>query len=169
MIRDGISGNIVYLPPEAPDVNQLMGDLIQWLSLAEKDSIPCPLRAGIAHYQFATIHPYYDGNGRTSRLLARWVLHVCGYGLQGIYSLEEYYAQDLAAYYEALSIGPSHNYYFGRVEADITSWLTYFCEGMVVSLENVKKHAAQEIHPGAQFTPENASFLRKLDPRQRGA
>ena len=95
--------------------------------------------AGIAHYQFATIHPYYDGNGRTARLLTTLILHLGGYDLKGLYSLEEYYARNLGAYYEALAIGSSHNYYQGRAEADITPWLEYFCEGVAESFENVRK------------------------------
>ena len=46
--------------------------------------------AGIAHYQYVTIHPYYDGNGRSARLLTTLILHKNGYDLKGIYSLEEY-------------------------------------------------------------------------------
>lgn len=65
--------------------------------------------------QFATIHPYFDGNGRTARLLTTLLLHRAGYGLKGIYSLEKYYTRDLEAYHAALTVGPSHNYYMGRV------------------------------------------------------
>jgi Fic family protein len=82
-----------------------------------------PLIAALAHYQFATIHPYYDGNGRTARLLANLILHKAGYGLKGIYSLDEYYARQLTGYYEALTVGPSHNYHLGRAEADVTGFL----------------------------------------------
>ncbi|MEX1233242.1 MAG: Fic family protein [Planctomycetaceae bacterium] len=71
MIHDSRARRIVYMPPEAKDVPKLMKDLVKWISQSEKQPLPCPLRAGIAHYQFATIHPYYDGNGRTARLLTR--------------------------------------------------------------------------------------------------
>lgn len=69
VIRDGRGGAIVYMPPEAKDVSSLMRDLVTWIESSSRASIPCPIRAAIAHYQFATIHPYYDGNGRTARLL----------------------------------------------------------------------------------------------------
>ena len=74
-----------------------MGQLLDWLRLSEREGVPCPIRAWIAHYQFATIHPYYDGNGRTARLLTTLILHRGGYDLKGLYSLEEYYARDLSA------------------------------------------------------------------------
>src|SRR5208337_3265005 len=102
------------------------------------------IRAGIAHYQFATIHPYYDGNGRTARLLATLILHLGGYDLKGLYALEEYYALDLKGYYEALAAGPSHNYYLGRAEADITRWVAYFVAGMAESFEKVQNQARRE-------------------------
>lgn len=161
VIRDSYTHSIVYLPPEAHDVPQLMKELLVWLQQTEDDQIPCPLQAGIAHYQYATIHPYYDGNGRTARLLTSWILHHCGYGLKGIYSLEDYYAQDLQAYYKALSKGPSHNYYFGRAEADITPWLEYFIKGMAASFEKVRNRAA------AEHKKDTSAPLRSLDPKQR--
>lgn len=139
VIRDGSTGSIVYLPPETQDVPQLMEDLVAWLHMAEEENVPFPIIAAIAHYQFATVHPYMDGNGRVARLLATWIMHRGSYGLKGIYSLEKYYATNLSAYYHALDIGPSHNYYLGRAEADITRWLTYFIEGAVTSFEQIRQ------------------------------
>ncbi len=164
VIRDSSTGKIVYLPPEAKDVPELMQDLVNWLKTQKKDLLPDPLRAAIAHYQFATIHPYIDGNGRTARLLATLILYKGGYDLKGIYSLEEYYAKDLASYYQALDIGPSHNYYLGRADADITPWITYFCSGMLESFQKVKEHALL-----AQSTKDISRELKSLDPRQRKA
>ncbi|MBI1830198.1 MAG: Fic family protein [Planctomycetes bacterium] len=113
VIRDGRTGNIVYLPPEAKDVPRLMKELIAWISAEMgRDELPVPVTAAVAHCQLATIHPYYDGNGRTARLLTTLILHRGGYGLHGICSLEEYYAKHLAGYYDALHVGTSHNYYY---------------------------------------------------------
>ena len=66
IIRDSRSRGIVYMPPEAKDVPLLMKEMVTWVAHMERDDLPCPIRAGIAHYQFATVHPYYDGNGRTA-------------------------------------------------------------------------------------------------------
>ncbi|MDR1733170.1 MAG: Fic family protein [Synergistaceae bacterium] len=158
VIRNSVSGGIVYMPPEAKDVPSLMKELVEWLNTS---NAPVPISAAVAHYQFATIHPYYDGNGRTARLLTTLVLHKGGYGLKGVYSLEEYYARDLPAYYEAISRGEHHNCYFGRVEADITPWLEYFIVGMLDSFEHVKK-AAQE-----ETGEDKSAALRSLSPKQR--
>jgi Fic family protein len=164
VICDSRSRDIVYMPPEAKDVPGLMSDLTAWLKSSETAGLPCPVRAGLAHYQFATIHPYYDGNGRTARLLTTLILHLGGYDLKGLYSLEEYYARNLPAYYEALTVGPSHNYYLGRAEADITHWVEYFCRGMAASFESVRKRAQEAAGTGAR---DASAQLRRLDPRQR--
>jgi len=166
VIRDSRNRGIVYMPPEAKDVPKLMKGMVSWLASSQKDSLPCPIRAGIAHYQFATVHPYYDGNGRTARLLTTLVLHLGGYDLKGLYSLEEYYARNLGDYYEALTIGPSHNYYDGRADADITKWVEYFCQGMADSFENVRRRASEAAGSGKS---DQSKALRRLDPRQRKA
>jgi Fic family protein len=167
VIRDSASNQIVYLPPECCDVPLLMEAFVSWLdeSLDELRD-PAPVIAAIVHYQFATIHPYYDGNGRTARLLTNLVLHRSGYGLKGIYSLEEYYSQNLGAYYAAISIG-THNYYDGREHADMTPFLSYFVEGMAVAFEKVKGEAERQ---SLRSTPRDHSHeLRELRPRQREA
>jgi Fic family protein len=165
VIRDGRTGAIVYMPPESADVPTLMANLVSWIQTTlTSRALPAPLTAAIAHYQFATIHPYFDGNGRTARLLTTLILHKSGYGLKGIYSLDEYYARNLTGYYAALTLGPSHNYYLGRAEADITPFLTYFCQGMASAFAAVKAQATQAAARGAQDT---STALRQLDPRQR--
>src|SRR5260370_2908484 len=135
VIRDARSRAIIYMPPKAEDVPRLMEQLIVWIN--QKDELPAPVKAGIAHYQYATIHPYYDGNGRTARLLTTVILHLGTYDLKGIYALEEYYPRDLKAYYNALTIGPSHTYYIGRGEAAVTKWIASSIKGLATSFEKV--------------------------------
>jgi len=165
VIRNSRTREIVYMPPEAKDVPALMADLVEWIKkqLHEGD-LPVPLIAALAHYQFATIHPYYDGNVRTARLLANLILHKAGYGLKGIYSLDEYYARNLEAYYRALTVGPSHNYHLGRAEADVTEFVTLFCEGMADAFSAVRAQAAKAAKRGAS---DRTIQLRELDPRER--
>jgi Fic family protein len=162
VIKDSSTGTIVYMPPESKDVAGLMRHLVSWIK--ENDELPCPIVAGIAHYQFATIHPYYDGNGRVARLLTTLILHLGGYGLKGLYSLEEYYAKNLLGYYRAISIGPSHNYYLGRAESDITDWVEYFTEGMAFAFEKV---VAQMVTSGKTSEKDHSELMRTLDPKQR--
>jgi len=162
VIKDGSTGTIVYMPPESKDVPGLMRNMFSWIK--ENQELPCPIIAAIAHYQFATIHPYYDGNGRTARLLTTLILHLGGYDLKGLYSLEEYYAKNLLGYYRAISIGSSHNYYFGRAESDITSWIEYFTEGMAFAFEKVITRMTNAHKKGIR---DCSDLIRQLDPKQR--
>ena len=164
VVRDSASGAIVYMPPESRDVPGLMRAMVKWIGEAEKSGAPVPLIAGLAHYQFVTIHPYYDGNGRTARLLATFILHRGGYGLHGFLSLEEHHARDLAGYYRALVVHPHHNFYEGRAEADLTPWVEYFVSTLAVTFEAVRKEARRLAREGVPVEPEP---LRKLDHRAR--
>lgn len=165
VIRDSRSGTVIYLPPEAKDVGALMAELFAWTNREIASRVlPAPIVAAVVHYQYATVHPYYDGNGRTARLLTTLILHKSGYGLKGIYSLEAYYARDLAGYYRALAVGPSHNYYEGRADSDITVFVEYFCRGMAEAFSAVRTQASAAAKRGAV---DQSAALRRLDPKQR--
>ena len=160
IITDSWSGNIVYMPPEAKDIPLLMKEFVNWINTTK--DIPVPIKTAIIHYQFVTIHPYFDGNGRTARLLTTLALHYGGFDLKGIYSLEEYYAKDLQGYYEAITIGKSHNYYLGRAESDITKWIEYFVNGMAIAFNSVYKKVEEN-----KNTKDEVRVLRELDSKQR--
>ena len=163
-VRDSVTGALVYLPPEASDVPPLMAALVNWIRKAEEEGVSPVVTAGLAHYQFVTIHPYYDGNGRTARLLATLLLHRGGYGLHGLFSLEEHHARDLEGYYHALDVGGHHNYYFGRAEADLTEWLEYFVDTASIVFEAARQEALTHAKARPAAEPE---ALRRLDRRAR--
>lgn len=80
--------------PIHPDgIPEAMAGLIEWLSAADEHPL---LIAAAAHYRFVKIHPFFDGNGRTGRLLLNWVLLRCGYPLTVIQ------ATDRSRYLQAL-------------------------------------------------------------------
>ena len=163
-VRDSASNAIIYLPPAAKDVPKLMSELAGWVEYAERSKLPAPIIAGLLHYQFVTIHPYYDGNGRTARLLATFILQRDGYGLNGFFSLEEHHARELEGYYNALTVNTGHNYYEGRNKADLTPWMEYF----IVLLSKVFNEAKEEtlLYAKKRISAEPRE-LRKLDHRAR--
>lgn len=163
-IGEAGSNAIVYLPPEPQDVPALMADLVAWASSAATVELPAPVVAGIFMYQLLTVHPYLDGNGRTARALATYILKRAGLGLRGLLVLERYYDRDLTGYYANLQMGLSHNYYFGRNNADLTPWLSFFIAG----LADVFIEAARLVRAKSDeyLTPE-PELLRRLDPYQR--
>lgn len=153
-----------YLPPEWKDVPVLMEDLVAWINSPETYSIPTPIKAGIFMWQFLTIHPYMDGNGRAGRMITTYLLRRGGYGLKGLFVLENFYDRNLAEYYRRLQLGLHHNYYFGRNEAELTPWLEFFIEGLA---EVFQEAAAIVTEKSAQMTKIEPDLIRKLDPQQR--
>ncbi|MBQ7673435.1 MAG: Fic family protein [Alphaproteobacteria bacterium] len=118
--------------------------------------------AALVHYQFVTIHPYYDGNGRTARLLTSFLMHKFGYRLKGIYSLKEYYANDLSGYYKVLATHEHHNYYEGREQAHLTRLIEYFVRGVADVFGKIQIRAAAPSNM-QDFSAE----MQKLDVTQR--
>lgn len=164
VVADSRSRGIVYLPPEAKDVRKLMADMVEWICQAEQAEVPTPVIAGLAHYQFVTIHPFMDGNGRTARLLATLILHRGGLGLRGFYSLEEYHARDITTYYAQLSTHPHHNYYEGRADVNLTPWVEYFT-GAVARVFSIA--ADEAIRASRRRVPAEPEPIRELDARAR--
>jgi Fic family protein len=164
VIKDSSSGEIIYMPPEAKDVPALMSAIARWVIEAHKQQIPVPIIAALVHYQFVTIHPYYDGNGRTARLLATFVLQRDGYGLNGFFSMEEHHARDIENYYKSLAVHKHHNYYYGRADADLTSWVQYFVNVLSGVFTQAKDEALKLTKEGIPVVPDE---LRNLDHRAR--
>ncbi len=162
-VRDSITREIVYMPPEAEEVPILMAEMIAWINKAEKENIPVPIIAALVHYQLVTIHPFWDGNGRTARLLATYILHRGGYGINGFFSLEEHHARDLVGYYDSLMVHPNHNYYMGRADASLNKWLEYFFRTLACVFTEAKNEALHLL----KKEPDEPAWLRKLDRRAR--
>ncbi len=126
---------VMYRPPSAKKVSTAISDLLDWLQKATKENLHPIIRAGILHLEFASIHPFTDGNGRTTRLLTQLHLMQNGWDFRKILVLDEYYNQDRLEYYNALQIEKT---YRDRIGKDLTSWLEYFTEGFLVEAMRVK-------------------------------
>lgn len=163
IVADSLSGTIVYMPPEAKDVSSLMKQMIKEFNSKDTKDTPIPIKAGILAYEFVTIHPFWDGNGRCSRLLATYILKAHNYDLKGFYVMEEFYDKNIEEYYSSLQMGLHHNFYFGRNEADITQWLEYFISTMADTFEEVGNRV-KEIYKKSK---EEISIIDTLDKRER--
>jgi Fic family protein len=114
-------GNAVFVPPPHTVVPDCMAALERFLH-AEGDGLPVLVRAGLAHVQFETIHPFLDGNGRVGRLLIPLLLCQTGVLREPLLYLSLYLKQNRAAYYELLERV--------RRTGDWEAWLTFFLEGV---------------------------------------
>ncbi|HDQ25706.1 MAG TPA: Fic family protein [bacterium] len=164
VIKDAVSGRIVYMPPEAKDVTRLMKEMVAWVKEAERQKLPAPVIAALVHYQFVTLHPYYDGNGRTARLLSTYILFKHDYGLDGMFSLEEYHAIKLAEYYKALSMHQGVNYYMGGEKAKLNPWVEYFIDTLYLSYEDLRSRVEER---GVKGKTRESELIRQLDRRAR--
>lgn len=121
----------VYIAPAHDEVPTLMAELAAWAT-ASIDQLPDYLFAAILAYQFVTIHPFDDGNGRTCRALATWALRR-NYDPKGLLNVEEFYIRDLDGYYDSLQMDLPMLYYqrdehgSSREDPDLTRWIDYFC------------------------------------------
>lgn len=163
VVADSLTGTIVYMPSEAKDVASLIQQMIKEFYSKDKEDVPIPIKAGILAYEFVTIHPFFDGNGRLSRLLATYILKAYNYDLKGFYVMEEFYDKNIDEYYNSLQMGLHHNFYFGRNEADITEWLEYFISIMANTFETVGNRV-KEIY---QNSKEEINIIDTLDKRER--
>jgi Fic family protein len=114
-------GNAVFVPPPPESVIECMGSLELFLH-EERSGLPLLIRAGLAHVQFETIHPFLDGNGRVGRLLMTFLLCAGGALQAPILCLSLYFKAHRAAYYEFLERV--------RLKGDWEAWLDFFLTGV---------------------------------------
>jgi len=130
IIRNSANGEVTFRPPPPIEIPFLMREFVYWLNRDDKDKLHPVLKAGIAHHELVRIHPFLDGNGRVSRVLATLILFLGGYDIRRFFSLEEYYDKDAITYYQNLQKASA---------GDLSSWLEYFTSGAGIEFEKVKE------------------------------
>ena len=119
-------GTATFVPTPHTAVPDCMTALERFLH-AREDGLPVLLRAGLAHVQFETIHPFLDGNGRVGRLLITLLLCQAGMLRQPLLYLSLYFKQHRDAYYDLLN--------HVRRTGDWEAWLAFFLEGVKLTAE----------------------------------
>jgi Fic family protein len=129
--QNWIGGNTladaVFIPPNQAFVNELMGDLEKFLH-NEEISVPTLVKIAIAHYQFETIHPFLDGNGRIGRLLITLFLVDQKILNKPLLYLSAFFEKNKGLYYDNLT--------FIRSKNNMKQWLKYFLVGVAETAEN---------------------------------
>lgn len=117
----------VFVPPHHQYVDKLMGDLENFLHNSEIQ-VPAIIKIAIAHYQFETIHPFLDGNGRIGRLLITLYLVDSKILSKPLLYLSSYFEKNKSNYYDNLTLV--------RAKNDMVQWLKYFLIGVAVTSED---------------------------------
>jgi Fic family protein len=112
-------GNALFVPPPVDKLNRCLANFEDFL---HDDSLPVLIKAGLAHVQFETIHPFLDGNGRLGRLLITLLLCNSGMLDEPILYLSLYLKQNRHVYYELLQEVRMHGVW--------ETWLEFFLEGV---------------------------------------
>ena len=142
VIRDPrVVDSTVFLPPDHDDVPDLCDALFAWLrdNLTNLDPI---LLAGIFHKQAVIIHPFMDGNGRSTRLMTSGILGLTGLDVFPIFSFEEYYNRNVSRYFQM--VGEHGDFYDLEGGSEFSAWLEYFAEGILDELKRVQKSLPAE-------------------------
>ena len=154
---------INYIPPDAYKVPGLIDELLDWLNNSTDEMYPVII-AGILHYELVRIHPFVDGNGRTSRLMATLILSIHKFNIDNYFTLDEYYNQDRQAYVDALKSADKNH--------DLTNWLEYFCQGVLYSIDKVKSEVLKldqitsKYNNTIELTPNEISVLTLLEEKK---
>jgi Fic family protein len=114
--------NAVYIPPHQDSVPELMSDLERfWHN--ENITVPHIIRIAISHYQFESIHPFLDGNGRVGRLMVPLYLVERKLLSKPSLYLSAFFEKNRSAYYDALERVRTHN--------DLIHWVRFFLTGVM--------------------------------------
>lgn len=115
-----------FIPPVYSSIGELMGDLEKFAN--NQDYFPDLLKIALIHYQFETIHPFLDGNGRVGRLLITLYLVEKGILKRPILYLSDFFEKNRQLYYDNLSAI--------REKDDISQWFKFFLVGIIETAKN---------------------------------
>ena len=160
VVNNPVTRQIVFMPPNHEEVPQLVQDLIAYTKQSQ-DVVDPLILAGIVHKQLVLIHPFMDGNGRTTRLVTKMLLAEMGLNTFKLFSFENYYNLNITKYFER--VGERGDYCELARKIDFTGWLEYFVEGIIDELLRVSALLpAQPLSPKTELLPDQKKLLELM-------
>jgi Fic family protein len=123
VLKNEQSGEVVFMPPQNPQtIHTLMDNLERYINTPKLDELDALIKMAIVHYQFEAIHPFYDGNGRTGRIVNILFLMLSGLLDIPILYLSSYIIKNKSDYYRLLRSVSSDGAW--------QEWVIYMLEGV---------------------------------------
>lgn len=136
LIVDAVSREVRYRPPAPEEVSELMGGLVRDLDRWVREE-PAPIAAALAHFGLVSIHPFDDGNGRMSRLVADMILDLTGWSIEGMLSVSSVLFGRRDDYYAALRTAQGDRF---AEEVDATPFVRFHTDALVAAAANLEDH-----------------------------
>ena len=129
-----------YIPPRThAEIEALAQEFLRWFRDDEPSGWDGIVRAIAAHFYLVSIHPFGDGNGRTSRAVESFLLYQAGVNAFGFYSLANFYYRERDRYVQELTDARFHH------GGDLTPFIVFGLEGLVVELESVHREVIDQV------------------------
>jgi hypothetical protein len=151
----------VHFGAPAEKLPLLMDQYVEFIDSPELRSLPPVIHALLAHFFFDTMHPFADGNGRTSRLVAAAILARHGYNLHGTYALVRHFYRHETRYHTILHRS------WTRCPFEVTPFVAFGMEGLVMELKSVDSFIKMKLNRIVDRDLLAPAFRRRIGARAR--
>lgn len=148
----------IFIPPHPSEVQELMSDLERFLH-NDEISVPHLIKIALAHYQFETIHPFLDGNGRIGRLLITLYLVSAGLLKKPSLYLSDFFERHKSAYYDALM--------HVRTTGNIGHWIKFFLNAVIETSKKGKNTFGAILSLKNEIHEQMLTFGKKAETAQK--
>ena len=155
-IGGSMPSTAVYVPPPHTEIAECLSDFEKFINNEEIDT-PDLIKIAILHYQFESIHPFLDGNGRIGRLLIPLYIQSKGMLEKSCLYISDYIERNKDIYYDMLTRVRTHN--------DMIGWIKFFLEAVI----ETSKTAKEKFRKVVELTMEMDKIIMELPVRPENA
>jgi len=150
--------NAVYVPPSVNDMHELLSDFEKFIHNDEQQ-IPHLIKIALIHYQFETIHPFQDGNGRIGRLIIPLYLLDKKLLDKPCFYISDFFERNRTTYYDALQNV--------REKSDLTSWIVFFLRAVIYTAKSAKNKFKKVVKLVNEYEERVLSFSGRPDNNRK--